>query len=475
MKRDSSTIPVVLVILATLFGTMEMTVVVTALPTIGRTFPWAIGWLPWLTTASLMAAAVAMPLGGRMADEWGPRKAFLLGVGVFTAGSLLGGLVGWTLPRSMGLLIGLRALQGFGGGTFAPVGLKLISARMKGRERTQTIGMAGTVGPIAAVAGPNLGGFLASYYPWQVIFLLNAALGSVIFLLTIGFWREPGQARTGDEPKTTPKATLDLAGVVAFSGLVVAAMVALTLGRQAGFASPLVVALLVAGAALGLVLTTLEKRSATPFLEPDLLRTEGMGIVLGLSFLQGLTMYSTLLFLSVYVQTHPALLASPAQAGALITPAALAQAITAPLVGRALPKVGYRGMVVAGMALTSAGLFGLGAGPTSLTLLGLLFLVSRVGATMTSVPLAAAGLEAHVSRAGAISGLRQLSNVMGGVVGPVALGAAFPLVAKENARPLVFVAIALLLVAALPFGRKMPVTEIDTKRAPGREAAAGRP
>ncbi|MEW6569153.1 MAG: MFS transporter [Chloroflexota bacterium] len=468
MRRGTATVPVVLVILATLFGTMEMTVVVTALPTIGRTFPWAVDWLPWLTTASLMAAAVAMPIGGKMADEWGPRKAFLLGMGVFTVGSLLGGLVGWVLPRSMGLLLGLRALQGFGGGTFAPVGLKLISSQLKGRQRTQTIGMAGMVSPVAAVAGPNLGGLLASYYPWQLIFLLNAALGLAIFLLTVGFWREPGQARVGGGPKTI----LDAAGVVVFSGLVVTVMVALTLSRQAGFASPPVVALLVAGATLGLALPMIENRSATPFLESGLLRTQGMGVVLSLSFLQGLTMYSTLLFLSVYVQTHPAIQASPAQTGALITPAALAQAIVAPLVGRTLPKVGYRVMVVAGMSLTSLALLGLGAGPTSLALLGLLLLVSRVGATMTGVPLAAAGLEAHVSKAGAISGLRQLSNVMGGVVGPVALGAAFPLVAREGAHPLAFVAIGLLLLATLPFGLKMPVRELDAGGAPGRRASA---
>lgn len=181
MKRDSSTIPVVLVILATLFGTMEMTVVVTALPTIGRTFPWAIGWLPWLTIASLMAAAGAMPLGGRMADEVPARLSFS-GWASSRPVPCWGAWSGGRSPKSMGLLMGLRALQGFGWGIFAPA---------------------------------------------------------------------------GDEPKTTPKTTLDLAGVVAVSGLLVAVMVALTLGRQAGFASPLVVALLVAGAALALVLTTL--------------------------------------------------------------------------------------------------------------------------------------------------------------------------------------------------------------------------
>jgi len=449
---------------------MEMTVVVTALPTIGCDFPSAMSWLPWLTTASLMAAAVAMPLGGRLADEWGARRAFLAGMVFFTSGSLLAGLVGLVLPKSMSLLIGLRALQGFGGGTFAPVGLKLISAELKGRKRTQTIGLAGMVGPVAAVAGPNIGGVLVSHYPWQVIFLLNAGAGLFIAFAAAALWpaAEPPPARR----RRGPLQAFDFPGMVMFSGLIVSFMVALTLGRETSFGSPVVITLLALGVILALSVVVAEARTANPFLEPAFFRTRGMRVILGLSFLQGVTMYSTLLFMSAYVQMHPVIHASPAQAGAILTPAALGQVITALLAGRILPKVGYRAAVVAGMTVTAASVLGLGTGTTSLTVLTLLLLTSRVGATLAGLPLAAAGLEANVARAGAISGLRQLANVVGGVVGPVALSAAYPLGGGNGVTPWAFVTIGLLLLLALPFSFLMPVREAETVKPPGVGSAS---
>lgn len=467
MRPYRATWSIVLLILALFFGTMEMTVVITALPTIGKAFPRAVNWLPWLTTASLLAAAVAMPLGGKMADDWGIRKAFLLGLVLFSLGSLLAGLVGLALPDSMALLIGARLVQGFGGGALAPVGLKLISMVMKGGRRTQTIGFAGMLGPLAAVLGPNVGGFLVDRFPWQVIFLSNAAVGLILTLLAGLFMSEVDPAGR--------RAPLDVAGIGAFSGAILSAVLALTLARLVGLAAPLTLGLLVLAGILAILLYWTESRSPAPFLDPALLTTRGLGIVLGLSFLQGLTMYSTLFFLSFYAQTHPSILATPTQAGALLTPGALVQMLVAPLVGRFIPRVGYRFMVAAGMLVTAGSLLVMGEGPTSLVVLAVLLALNRAGGTMASVPLTAAGLEVNVHRAGAISGLRQLSNVLGGVVGPVALSVLFPLSRAGGARlTSVFGLIGLLLLLALPATRGMPAREADVTAIPQHQATGNR-
>ncbi|MEW6423805.1 MAG: MFS transporter [Bacillota bacterium] len=454
MKTDRSTWSIFTVILAMFFGTMEMTVIITALPTLGRAFPQTGSWLPWLTTATLMAAAIAMPIGGYLADNWGVKKAFLLGLAFFSLGSLFGGLVGLVLPHNMGLLIGSRFLQGFGGGIFAPVGFKWISVVYKGRLRTKTIGLAGMVTPLAAVLGPNLGGFLVDHFPWQVIFLYNALMGMLIALLAGVFMQEVVTERR--------KSPLDVGGIAIFSGVILSSMLALTLTRHSGFTSPLPLGLLIVTGSLIILLIRFENRYATPLLDPVLLTAKGMSVILGMSFLQGLIMYSTLFFLSFYAQTHPSILATPTQAGALLTPGALAQMLAAPLVGKFIPKVGYRLMIMGGMLITAGSLLAMFWGPTSLVALSIILVFSRVGGTMASIPLAAIGLEVNVRSAGIISGLRQLSNVLGGVVGPVVLSVIFPLSRAEGGRPeYVFVLMGLLVLLALPAAHGIPNRESE--------------
>lgn len=121
------------------------------------------------------------------------------------------------------------------------------------------------------------------------------------------------------------------------------------------------------------------------------------------------------------------------------------------------------------MLVTAGSLLVMGAGPTSLVMLAMLLALSRAGAAMASVPLAAAGLKANVQRAGAISGLRQLSNVIGGVVGPLVFSALFPFSRTGGARlAYVFVAIGLILILALPIARGMPTQEAELAAVPER-------
>lgn len=459
MKAERRSLTIAVVILAAFLGYLEMTVVITALPTLARTFPTQAAWLPWLTTISLMAAGVALPLAGRLADDWGPKKTFLLGITLFTLSSLLSGLVGIWLPARLEFLIACRVLQGFGGGVFAPVGLKIVSVFYRGSQRTTTVGLAGSIGPLAAVLGPNVGGFLVDHLPWQSIFLVNVPLGIAIGLAALLFMQEvPSHTNT----------TVDVAGALLLSAAILVLMFSLTWMRDGGLTSPRVsgaalVAFLLAG-----LLYRLEKHHPAPLLNLALLGDRKMAAILALSFFQGLAMYSTLFFLSFYAQTHPAIQASASAAGMMLSPAALGQAAAAPLVGLLVSKTGYRPIVMGGITLTALSLLVLVAEPTHLVILAGLLVVSRLGGTMASVPLAAAGLEVRQAQAGAITGLRQLSNVLGGVVGPVALSVLLPpasaggSVLQQEGFARIFLLMSLLLVLTLPIARFIPAQEYGT-------------
>lgn len=457
----------------TFVGVMEHTVVVTALPHIGRAFPDSAVWLPWLLATSLVGAALAMPLGGHLADIWGPKRTFSLGVGLFAAGSLLSGLVGLAVPPETGLLLAARALQGLGGGVFAPVALKVAGALYGGRSRTQAVGLAAAVGPLATIAGPLLGGYLADHFPWQVIFLVNVP--PMLLVGSLALWLLP------EMPRARGRGS-DAAGMLLLAGTLLATMLALTLAGHSGVADPRVFSTALLALLLGLLLVSVERRQAAPLLDPRVLGQAGTAAIFPLAFVQGVVAYGTIYFVSLYVQTHPHLRATGTQAGLVLVAGALGQAIAAPLAGRLVPRLGYRRAVLMGTLALALPLLALAMEPTALGLVGALVFASRAGSAMVRVPLAAAGLEAAHDRAGLISGLRQLSDVVGGAVGPVALAA---LLAGGSYAPgsfgWVFASMGLLLLLSLALARGLPESEpptsarepetADTSRAAG--AAGG--
>lgn len=451
-KRPSLTIAIVIV--AAFLGYLEMTVVITALPTLGKVFPTATSWLPWLTAVSLMAAGIALPVSGKLADDWGPRKVFLLGMGLFTLSSLLSGLVGLWLPNRLELVIAFRILQGLGGGSFAPVGLKMVSVYYRGKTRTTTIGLAGAIGPLASVLGPNVGGILVDHFPWQSIFLVNVPLGVLVGLAAWLFMEEIPSRR---------KASIDLAGALLLSAAILAAMLGLTWLREGQPVSLHALGAIFLAAMLAGLLYPLERQRRTPLLDLKLMAEKDMAAILALSFVQGLAMYSTLYFLSFYAQFHPAILATGSEAGLMLSPAALGQVVAAPLAGYLISRTGYRSLVVAGVLLTALSLLVVVTQPTQLAILAGLLFAGRIGGAMTAVPLAAAGLEARREQAGTITGLRQLSNVLGGALGPVALNLLLPASSSggiaQNGFAIIFLLVGALLLVSLPLARFIPKEE----------------
>ena len=455
MRSKRNFLTITIVIAAVFFASLEMTVLITALPSLGKTFPSEVVWLPWLTTISLLAAGVTLPLAGKLADAWGPKKPFLLGVALFTGGSLLSSLVGVWLPDHLILLVLFRVLQGVGGGVFAPVGLKITSILYQGQKRTAIVGVAGAITPLAALLGPIVGGTLVDHFPWQSIFLINVPVGLIIGLSAILLMEDtPSRVKT----------SIDLRGALLLSVATLSLMLGFTWGREYGIGSGRVIGGIFLAFLLVVFLYWLEKRHPAPMIDLDLIRERWMASILALSFFHGLTMYSTLYFLSLYAQNHPAIRASGSIAGMMLSPAALGQVIVAPLVGVSASKIGYRSLVILGIAIMALSHLVLAAEPTSIVFLAGLLILSRIGGSASSVPMAAAGLEARQAQAGIISGLRQLSNVLGGAIGPVLLSVLLRSTGEGTQAGFghVFLVMTILLVATIPLARLIPIKEIDT-------------
>jgi EmrB/QacA subfamily drug resistance transporter len=150
-----------------------------ALPTIQSYFNTGVAGLQWVVNANLLALASLLMLGGSLGDYLGRKRVFILGIAIYTLGTVLSGLAG-----TVGLLIGFQAVQGIGAGLMIPQALAIINACFPEKERGQVIGLwAGLAGGIAAL-GPSLGGWLIDNISWRAVFFLPVPFTISAIVLT---------------------------------------------------------------------------------------------------------------------------------------------------------------------------------------------------------------------------------------------------------------------------------------------------
>ena len=158
---------------------IDLAIVNTALPTIGRALHFSESNLQWVVTAYAITFGGFLLLGGRAADLLGRRRILMLGLAIFTAASLAAGLA-----RSSGFLIAMRGVQGFGAAVVLPAALSIVMNMFtEGAERNKALGLWGAIGAAGATVGLITGGLLTRYAGWEYIFFLNVPIGAAALLL----------------------------------------------------------------------------------------------------------------------------------------------------------------------------------------------------------------------------------------------------------------------------------------------------
>ena len=157
---------------------LDGTVVNVALPAIGRDLGASTSALQWILNGYLLTLASLILLGGSLGDRHGRRRIFVLGVGLFTAASLL-----CTVAPSAELLVVARLLQGIGGALLTPGSLAMIESSFRPSDRAPAIGAWSGLGGVAAALGPLLGGYLVQAVSWRAIFLINLPIGLLVMAL----------------------------------------------------------------------------------------------------------------------------------------------------------------------------------------------------------------------------------------------------------------------------------------------------
>jgi len=321
--------------------TLDNTVVNVALPSIQRDLGIGRSGLEWVVNAYILAFATLLLTGGRLADLFGRRRLFLIGLTIFTGASLFGGFA-----TSEAALVAARSLQGAGAALLAPTTLAIIAAAFPDlKERGKAIGLWAATSALAFAVGPVTGGAIAQHIHWSWIFWINVPVGLVGWLI----------ARTAIEESRDEAATrrIDVAGL-AISGTTLLALVyALIEGNSHGWTSPLILGLMaLAAVGSGAFLWT-ERRTQAPMLDLALFRDRTFRSGNALQIISGFGIFGVYFFLSLYVQGILGF--SPTKAGLVFVPMALLVTVVAPASGKVVERIGAAATIGGGMLLSAAG------------------------------------------------------------------------------------------------------------------------
>jgi len=405
-----------LVLAAMVFGLfmpmLDHLVVNVALPTIQHQLGAGISGLQWIVDAYTLTFAAFMLTGGTLGDRYGRKRFFLAGLALFSLASALAGL-----SASNGQLVAARALQGVGAALLLPGSLSIISATFPAGKRGLAIGVWGAVSGLAIAVGPVVGGYLVEHASWRSVFFINVPVGIVGLILAAAVVPE-SRDQAGHR-------RVDLPGLLAGTLAVSALTYALIEGNARGWTDGRILSAFTAAAVAAAAFAAIEAYRESPMLPVGLLRNRtfaGANIVGALMFFG---MIGTIFFLTLYLQD--VLGYSPAQAGLRLLPLSGMILIFAPVAGKLSDRVGSRGFMTAGPALTAAGLGLLlltGPGTPYTAVLLPAFLAMGAGWAITLAPMSTAVMgSAAPGRAGLASAAANTSRELGGVLGVASLGA----------------------------------------------------
>jgi EmrB/QacA subfamily drug resistance transporter len=391
---------------------LDITIVNVALPAIEKALNASFSDLQWVVDAYALALATCVLTAGALADLFGRRRVFVIGIVLFTIASAACGIANDPL-----FLIIARGLQGIGGAAMFATALALISQEFHGKERGTAFGIWGATIGLAVAIGPLVGGMLTSWLSWRWIFLVNIPIG-------IGaVWLAMMKLRESSDPELS---RLDPVGLVTLTGGLFTLILGLIEGNSHGWSSGLIIGLFVAAAVLLTAFVIAEAVQEKSMIDLSLFRRPAFVGAQITAFAISSTLFAMFLYLTLYLQD--VLRLSPLQTGVRFLPLSLVSFVAAPLAGRLSARVPIRLLLGGGLALCALSLW-LMSGITinsSWTTLLAGFIVGGIGIGFVNAPLATTAVSTvRVERAGMASGLNNTFRQLGIATGIAALGAIF--------------------------------------------------
>ncbi|WP_330299879.1 MFS transporter [Streptomyces sp. NBC_00503] len=406
---------------------LDTTIVNVGLPAIGRGLHAGTRSLEWTVDAYTLVLASLLITSGAMADRFGRRRVFRLGLSVFALASLL-----CAIAPSVEMLVAARAVQGIGASMLSPVALAIVvNAMPDPKERAQAIGVWAAVFGLSMAVGPVTGGALVASFGWRSLFWINAPVIVIALVLSSVFVPESRAQR----PQR-----LDLPGQLLLTAVIGSSVAVLIEGPHIGWTSPRALCAYVFTAAAAAAFVRVESRRSEPLMDPRLFRTPAFRSAFLGAVAVFVALNLTLLLNTLYLQHTRGW--TPLAAGTATLPMAVGAVFCAPLSGRMTGRGGPRlPLLLAGGFMTAGGLclVRLDA-DTGVPLLLLAYLLIGTGFGFANAPItntAVSGLPpARAAVAGAItSTARQFGAAIGIAVAGGLVAGADPAALARASRP----------------------------------------
>jgi EmrB/QacA subfamily drug resistance transporter len=391
---------------------LDITIINVALPDIQQGLGSSFSGLQWVVDAYALTLAALLLPAGSLADLYGRRLLFIIGLSIFTAASLLCGLATTTM-----MLQASRALQGVGGAIMFSVSLALLADAFRGKDRGVAFGIWGAVTGLAVAVGPLLGGALTSGLSWRWIFFVNLPIGVIAVVITALMVAE---SRLASAPRP------DVPGFIVFSLALCGLVYGLIESNGHSFDSPRVLGPLVAAGILLIAFVVIEARVHHPMFDLRLFRLPTFSSGLVAAFGISASVFSMLLYLVLYLQNILGYSAFDTGLRLLVISGGII--LTTPIAGRLSARVPVRWLIGPGLLIIGVGLLlmrGMDAG-SSWRHLVLGMIIAGAGVGMVNPPLASTAVGVvNPDRAGMASGINSTFRQVGIATGIALLGTLF--------------------------------------------------
>ena len=400
---------------------LDNTVVNVALPTIQKSLGISVSELEWVVNAYALTFGVLLLTGGKLADLFGRRFIFIVGLVIFTGASLWCGLAGDATS-----LIAARTVQGVGAAFMNPATLSIITATFPPRQRGMAIGIWAGVSALALAIGPLVGGLLTEKISWGWIFFINVPVGILGILAARVFI---------DESRDSSKEQrLDVPGLLSSAIGLFALTYGLIETNDHAWTSTRVLTLFAIAAVALTIFVLLELRQRIPMLDLTLFRNRTFAGANTVMLLVGLAMFGIFFYNSLFFQNI--LHYSAIKTGASFLPMTVLVILIAPAAGKLSDRIGPRWLMSGGMVLLTVSMLIFGTLDEHATFWNILpgLLVGGAGMAITMAPTTAAAMgSVPVNKAGVGSAVINSMRQVGGSLGIAIMGA---LVATEvSVRP----------------------------------------
>lgn len=330
-----------LMMISTAMAVLDTTIVNVGIPSIMRFFNVSLSVGEWVVTAYLISMCVMLPTAGWMAQKWGYKKIYFIGLVVFTIGSAL-----CSIAQSAGQLIAARVIEGFGSGAVQSLGMAIIIRHFDTKTRGLALGLWAISAAASVSMGPYLGGLLLAHYDWHALFVVNIPIGVVALIGTWVIMHEVRDQHMG---------RFDLLGFILIALSTPLLVVALALGTSqnqgsiSGWSSVWVISSIMLSLVMLVWFVLHSLRHANPIIDLTIFKKRSFSIsIIALTFF-GIGLYGGNYLLPLYLEHS--LSYSALAAGSVFLPVGIIQGSLAPLTGIISRWTGNKTLIVAGLII----------------------------------------------------------------------------------------------------------------------------